>query len=129
VLYWGSRSASEANKLLEDHVSFRGKVVKIKTSANHAFGIISLALDSSSIRQFDRSSAVGLYPYAIKNKQAELYTSIPDGLTTGDIVSVNSDQKKEAYQYVKSDQKFEGELQMVTADPNIDFVKKNSELK
>jgi hypothetical protein len=128
VFYFGNKTSQRENGLLKNNVFFKGIVKNIQVSDNHAFGIISLILDSANIKEFDSKISTEMYPYKVIGKNAELYTSIPAGLEIGDTVTVNSNILKEFYK-TKSKQRYEGSLQMVTGDINIDYIKNNSFFK
>lgn len=117
------------DKLLNNNVFIRGEVASIKTSHNHAFGIILLKLDSTNIRQFVDTLRTGIYPYKIKAGRAEVYTHVPDGILIGDKVTLTSNSKSLVYYYVKSKQRFEGTISVITYSDDVDYVKQNSVLQ
>lgn len=129
IYYFNRETTNRNDKILKNNIFIKGRVSDIKTSTNHAFGIILLSLDSANIKSFNDSLKAGIYPYKIENGKAELYTSIPDGISKGDIVIVNSNDQKEIYYYLKTKHRFKGSLQIVTDDLNVEFVKKNAIFK
>jgi len=129
VRYFNKRDTTRKDKMLENNIYFKGKVVNIKTSTNHSFGIILISLDSTNTKEFNQPQKPNTFPYKIKNGQAELYTAVPDGISAGDIVIVNSNLQKEFYYYIKSKQSFEGALQMVGEGIDEDYINENSSLR
>lgn len=65
--------AKERDKVLNNNVEFRGYVIDLRISNNHAFGIIQLKLTESSVNIFNDSLKNGIYPYKIVGDIAELY--------------------------------------------------------
>ena len=122
----GSKEYDEENKVMENNVSFKGFVIDIKQSNNHAFGIISLKLTESSVKEFKDSLKNGIYPYRLQGSLAELYTIIPDGINYGDSVSLKSTERNSHFYYVKTRQKSEGYIWVVTEPEDIEFVKNNT---
>jgi len=125
----GKEEYTEKNKVLENNVNFSGQVIDIKQSNNHAFGIISLQITQSSVKEFNDKLKNGIYPYRIQGNIAELYTIIPDGIQEGDIVDLKSKEKNSHFYYVKTKQKSEGYIWVITEPLDIAFVKKNTIFK
>lgn len=125
----GTEEYAEKNKVLDNDVNFSGQVIGIKQSDNHAFGIISLQVTRSSVKDFNDKLENGIYPYRIQGNIAELYTIIPDGIQEGDIVNLKSKEKNSHFYYVKTKQKSEGYIWVITEPLDINFVKENTIFK
>jgi hypothetical protein len=123
--YINRGSLDKQNRVLKNDVFFEGRVWDIKTSNNHSFGIIVLNLDTANVNDFLNSLKIGIYPYKIKGKKAELYTFIPDGIVKGNRIGVNSNNA-EYYFITKANQRFKGSLDVLTNNISIDFVKENT---
>lgn len=129
VMYVSSNGSDEyegKNKVLDNNVSFAGNVTDVKQSNNHTFGIITLNLTKSNVKDFNGQLEDGIYPYRILGNTAELYTIIPDGIRIGNSVSLKSNEKNSHYYYVKTKQKSEGYVWVITEPTDIEFVKENS---
>ncbi len=115
----------EEEKKLHNGVEFSGEVVSIRTSNNHSFGIIFLKLKKANLSNFSKANPTEEYPYRISGVDAELYTSIPDGISPGDIVSVNSNKATVTYYYKKQKERHEGFLSIIADPYNIKFIGEN----
>ncbi|MCO5945713.1 hypothetical protein [Mucilaginibacter flavidus] len=111
--------------LLHNGIKFTGKVTGIKTSQNHAFGIILLELKNTNTPKFTKSTSTIEFPYKIFGDNAELYTRVPDGLTVGDLVSVNSDLVTATYFYVAEKEPHEGFINIIHDSTDIEFIHEN----
>lgn len=129
VFYTGKKEASKRNEILNNNIYFKGKVTNIKTSNNHAFGIIFLDIDSCNVKDFEKQPTEGIYPYKIKGNRAEIYINIPDGISNGDEVVLNSNKKMVYFSYVQSNQQFEDGIGVVNDPIDIDYVKTNTSFK
>lgn len=108
----------------------KGRVLNIKTSGNHNFGILLLEVDSINIADFvDTVLKEGIYPYKIKNDKAEVYLNVPDGLKEGDEAIVNSDKKTVVYYYKAENRRAESDIWVINDPYNIEYVKENTLFK
>jgi hypothetical protein len=120
--------AKEGQKLLHNDIVFSGEVVEIKSSHNHSFGIIYLKLTNTNTSDFVKSTSTQVYPYSIYEGKAELYTSVPDGISQGDIVSVNSNEVTATYYYKNQHEHYKGSFNIIVDPYNIEFINKNRKL-
>ncbi len=127
VYYFDNGNSEKRDNLLKNDLFLRGQVLNIKTSNNHAFGIILLVLDSCNVKRF--SDTTDTFPYKVTAGKAEVYTFIPDGLSIGDEVIVASNTKSATYYYTKTKRKSKGSIKIITNDGDIDYIKKSTMLK
>ncbi len=130
VIYFkktGTEEYAEKNKVLKNGVIFDGIVTDIKISRNHSFGILTLDIANSNVKNFSKKLKEGIYPYQIKDKQAEIYLPIFTERQIGDSVKLISD--KEIIYYNGKKSKDEGEVYIITNPTDIDFVKENTMFK
>ncbi len=125
----GTQEYAKKNEVLDNDVNFSGHVIAVKQSNNHAFGIIILKIIQSNVNNFNDKLKNSIYPYRIQENIAELYTIIPDGIQEGDIVNLKSKEKNSHFYYVKTKQKSEGYIWVITEPLDIDFVKENTIFK
>jgi len=123
----GTEEYAEKNKVLKNGVIFEGIVTDIKISRNHSFGILTLNIANSNVKNFSKKLEAGIYPYQIKDKQAEIYLPIFTERQIGDSVKLISD--KEIIYYNGKKSKDEGEVYVITNPTDIDFVKENTMFK
>lgn len=117
------------NKLLSNNVKFSGKIVNYNVSKNHAFGILKLQIIESNIKKFNAFSQNKLFPYALEDSIAEIYTQIPiPEIEIGYKVEVNSNAKTIIF-YDGEKIKYEWDIFIVSEGTDIDFVKKNTMFK
>jgi hypothetical protein len=129
VYFFSKKTVEKQDIYLKNNLFIQGRVINIKESNNHSFGIILLALDSANVKEFHNTLDLGVYPYKVKNGKAELYTFIPDGISEGDKVIVNSNSKEAVYYYVKSKQQFRGSIKVLSNSIDINYVKENTIIK
>lgn len=125
----GDEEFERKNKVLNNNINFTGYVIKINESRNHAFGIINLKLTQSNVNKFNNELPNGIYPYRIQGNIAEIYTVIPDGLNNGDIVSLKSLEQNAHFYNIKTKEKSEGLIWVVTNSTDIEFIKENTIFK
>jgi len=123
----GAKEYAEKNKVLRNGVTFEGVVTDIKRSNNHSFGILSVNISKSNVNDFSAKPEEGIYPYQIREKQAEIYLPVFVQREVGDSVKLISDQEIVYYKGQKSSDK--GEVYIITESEDIDFVKQNSSFK
>lgn len=123
----GTEEYVEKNKVLKNGVVFEGTVTDMKISRNHSFGILTLNLVNSNVKDFSKKLEEGIYPYQIKEKKAEIYLPIFAERQIGDSVKLISD--KEIIYYNGKKSKDEGEVYVITNPTDIDFVKENTIFK
>lgn len=117
---------------LNNNVEFGGIVTDLKVSSNHDFGVITLKIAKSNLFIFNQLSPANktmLYPYRIQNGIAEIYHSVPGGMSVGDSVYLNSKELLIKYFYVKENRQYTGRLRMVNSGRDANFVNENSTLK
>ncbi|CAI9679225.1 hypothetical protein HZQ11_00035 [Elizabethkingia anophelis] len=124
----GTGYAIERDKVLQNKIIVNGIVTNIKVSNNHNFGILTLNIVNSNIKEFKSQLSRGIYPYKIQGKVAEIYSYIPAGISKGDKVELNSDEQKCHYYYVKTKEKFEGSIKVITDLTDINFFQENTSL-
>jgi hypothetical protein len=124
----GEMQEKETDSILKNNVFIKGNVLSIKQSNNHDFGIILLDVDSANVKEFIDTLKNGFYPYRVEHGKAELYATISDGISIGDKVIINSNERKATYYYHKSNQRFEGFLNVITGF-NLEYVKENTSFK
>jgi hypothetical protein len=132
LIYRGdSKEYKKWDVLLNNNVVIRGKVLNIKHSLNHDFGIILLELDSTNLKEFSgRTTGQPIYPYKIKDGKAELYVPLPPELATGDKVVVNSNERiGGGYDVDTLSKEKSFSIYMLRDDNNLDYVRKNTDLK
>jgi len=129
TLFFSRKEEVRDHELLKNNITIKAHVLNVQKSNNHDFGIILLKVDSSNAVEFNKSLHQEMYPYRIRGGEAELYTTIPDGIKKGDIVMINSNQQVVWYFYLQSGQKFDGALQIVTDGFNMDYIRANTAFK
>ena len=77
LLYVSDTKKYKLTELVEGTVYIKGRVIGIKRSGNHTFGIIQIIVDSSFLdyRMLDEKARTNL-PFRIQNDTAEIYTTI-----------------------------------------------------
>ncbi|WP_066440500.1 hypothetical protein [Chryseobacterium sp. CCH4-E10] len=123
----GAREYGENNKVLKNGVTFEGVVTDIKISRNHSFGILTVNVLNSSVKEFSKKLNHGIYPYKIQGKQAEIYLPIFIERQIGDTIKLFSDKQVIYYKSKKSQD--EGEVYIITEPEDIEFVKENTIFK
>ena len=110
--------------------SLQGEVLEIKTSGNHSFGILLLKINNVNIGNFkDTILNEGIFPYKVKDGNAEVYGGIPDGIQKWDKVIVHSDKKRIYYHYVIGNRTYEGYTGIIIDPYDILYVKENTLFK
>ncbi|WP_143056671.1 hypothetical protein [Chitinophaga sp. YR573] len=133
VIIWHG-STKEYNKwdvLLNNNIIIRGKVLNIKKSLNHGFGVILLELDSTNLKEFSGRTTSDdiIYPYKIKDGRAELYIPIPYELAKGDKVVVYSNERKgQGYDGDTPSKEKTFSIYMIS-DNSLNYVRENTDLK
>lgn len=128
IYYYYRGEGKKRDAQLNNNLFIKGRVLNIQTSNNHSFGIVLLSLDSCNFREFSTTQH-DIYPYKVKNGMAELYSPIPDGIAKGDEVIINSNKHIAVYYYVNSRQRFEGSINIIANNRDINYVKQHSVLK
>lgn len=123
----GAEESVETNKVLKNGITFEGTVTDIKRSNNHSFGILTINIFNSSIKEFSKKLHNGICPYQIKGREAELYLPIFIERQIGDSIKLISD--KQTIYYKGKNSKDEGDVYIITDQTNIDFVKENTIFK
>jgi hypothetical protein len=123
----GTKEYTENNKILKTGIVFEGTVTDIKISNNHGFGILTVSVFNSNVKEFSKKLKHGIYPYQIKRKQAEIYLPIFIERQIGDSVKLISDKQIIYYKGKKS--KDEGDIYIITEPADIEFVKENTMFK
>jgi hypothetical protein len=99
----------------------------VSDSGNHCFGIIYLKDFVSNVKEFNPYKK-DIFPYAIKNNEAEIYSwmCLYD-VKEGDSIIVNSNDR--SILVIKKDlrEKKEGDLKFVNDEK--DYIQQNSKLK
>lgn len=121
-----AENAEKRDKVLNNNIEFKGYVIDLRTSNNHAFGIIQLKLTESSVNIFNDSLKNGIYPYRIVGNIAEIYTTIPADIDYYDTISVKSKSHEINFEATKSHKKYTSELYVVEDSENIKYVKKKT---
>lgn len=118
------------DRVMQNDLVIRGKLVDTKTSSNHSFGILLLNVDSVKTGKFrDTMLEHGRYPYKIKDGKAEIYLHVPYGIQKGDQVIIDSDKKTAFYHYSRGNKVYTGDLGVVVDPYDIDYVKENTIFK
>jgi hypothetical protein len=126
IRHFEQKQKAESRKQLHNNVNFSGKIVSIKQSSNHNFGIVFLQVTHISSATFTQDLGNTKFPYAINNNKAEVYTRIPDGIMVGDSVSVKSNEVTIYYFDNKGIKKTEEFIYMID-DPNeLTFIAANT---
>lgn len=120
----GTKEYDEINKVLKNGVVFEGSVTDIKKSNNHSFGILTINVSNSTVKEFSKELKQGIYPYQIKDKKAEIYLPVYIEKQIGDHVKLISDRQIIYYKGKKTED--EGEVYVITNTSDVNFVKENS---
>lgn len=123
----GTKEYDENNKVLKNGIIFEGVVTDIKISRNHSFGVLTVNVFNSNVKEFSKKLKHGIYPYQIKGEQAEIYLPIFIERQIGDSVKLVSNKQIIYYKGEKS--KDEGDVYIITEPEDIDFVKENTMFK
>jgi hypothetical protein len=126
----GEKRLEIRDRVMLNGLFIKGKVLAVKTSKNHSFGILLLKVDSLNTGKFaDTILKEGIYPCKIAKGKAEIYVAISDGIQVGDEVIVDSDKKTASYHYIKENKHYEGYLGVVIDPYDIEYVKENTVFK
>jgi len=118
------------DKYMANGLFIKGEVLEVKKSKNHVFGILLLKVNSLNTGKFiDTPLNKSIYPYKIKNGEAEIYVPIPYGIQKGDKVIIDSDKKIAHYHFVSKNKQDEGNLEIVTEPHDLIYVKNNTTFK
>lgn len=117
------------DKLLKNNIVFSGIITNLNVSKNHAFGIMQLKILETNNHSFTQYQKNKIFPYAIKDSTAEIYThiAIPE-IKNGYKVFLNSNDKSIT---IYDDNKFlyKWNASMVSEDSDKQFVNENSIFK
>lgn len=120
------RVENYSDELLNTNIVFSGRISSMKISSNHNFGVVFIDIDTSTIDAFHKILVNSIFPYRIAKKKGEIYTLIPDGITVGNKVGVESN-KKTIYYYNKLGKKKTEEYIFLVTDPiDIKFIDHNT---
>lgn len=133
-IFWVKQSIKDAEiqdkyeqPFFHNNILINGKVGGVNDSGNHYFGIIYLKDFVSNVKEFNPYKK-DIFPYAIKNNEAEIYswTCLYD-VEEGDSIIVNSNDR--SILVIKKDlrEKKEGDLKFVNDEK--DYIQQNSKLK
>lgn len=111
----------------QNNILINGVVSGKSDSGNHCFGIIYLKDFVSSVQYFNPYK-IDVFPYAIKNGDAEIYswTCLYD-VEAGDSIIINSNDRSILVIKKDSNKKIEGNLRFVDSEKK--YVQENSQLK
>ncbi len=127
---WGLKKAAESDRMLSNGIFIKGRITGVIESNNHAFGIISIDVDTANTRLFTDTLKDAYFPYKVKGNKAELYVSIPDGVQKGDEVKIESDKQLATYHCQKNNRTDESDISLVLKDGVNDvFIKTHSQLR
>src|SRR5690554_4651776 len=68
---WNNQKVTD-DVLLTNDVEFSGKIIGLKVSNNHLFGIITVKIDSTNTQEF-LSLGTTAFPYQIKDSMTKIY--------------------------------------------------------
>ena len=120
----------EIQNNLNNNLKISGEIIDIKVSNNHCFGIMYLHVDSLYVGNFrDTILKEGIYPYKIKNNNAELYMSIPGESKIGEKVIIDSNKKTVFHTLLNGSMREYDDLSIITNPINIRYVAENSKLR
>lgn len=111
----------------QNNILINGRVSGISDSGNHCFGIIYLKDFVSNVKGFNPYKT-DIFPYAIKNNEAEIYSwTCLYNVEAGDSIIINSNNRSILVIKKNSSEKIEGNLRFVNEEK--DYIKENSKLK
>lgn len=127
---WDLKKAAESDRMLSNGIFIKGRITGVIESNNHAFGIISIDVDTANTRLFIDTLKDAYFPYKVKGNKAELYVSIPDGVQRGDEVKIESDKQLATYIHRRDNQTDQSNISLILKDGvNDEFVSEHSQLK
>ena len=129
VLKVSKMEIEKEDELLKNDIVFSGIITNLNVSKNHAFGILQLRIIKANNHSFKQYQENKIFPYAIKNSTAEIYThiAIPE-IKKGYKVILNSNNKTITI-YDGDKFLYEWEASMVSEDRDKQFVKENTIFK
>ncbi|RKS26192.1 hypothetical protein CLV94_1249 [Flavobacterium endophyticum] len=121
-----SDKEKKVSHLMSNNIKFSGIITDLKISKNHTFGVITLKINETNDKKFNPIiNEKYLFPYAIKDSVAEIYTTVSDILKRGDSVKVDSDNKEVVFSN-KNGILYLGQIYITSVKRDIEFVKENS---
>lgn len=83
-----------SDRLMSNNIRFSGVISDLKPSINHTFGVITLKIKITNTQFFSPKTGTNLFPYAIRDSVAEIYSTISYNLKKGDLVAVDSNSQE-----------------------------------
>lgn len=120
------KEIAKNDTLIKNNIEFSGIITNLNISQNHAFGILRLKVLNTNKKIFKAISGNIVYPYAIENSIAEVYTQIPiPEIKKGYKVVVNSNKKTITF-YEKDKFLYEWEISLIQEDLDIKYIEQNT---
>ena len=116
-----------SDSLMSNNIRFSGVISDLKPSKNHTFGVITLKIKTTNTQFFSPKRGTNLFPYAIKDSVAEIYTTVSYSLKKGDLVEVDSDSNEVTFSNADGIL-YTNQISILSEETNIEFVKKTSTL-
>lgn len=115
----------KANARVANHVKFSGRIISLKVSGNHAFGIVGISVLETNREMLVDTIKTSLFPYRLSQGYAEYYGYVPIDAKIGFNVEIDADKGR---MKIFDKNKLIGEtLVVVTLEKaNIEFVNRNS---
>lgn len=111
----------------QNNILINGVVSGKSDSGNHCFGIVYLKDFVSNVNEFNPYNK-DIFPYAIKNGDAEIYSwTCLYNVEAGDSIIINSNDRSILVIKKDSNEKIEGNLRFVNSEKN--YIQENSQLK
>jgi hypothetical protein len=116
-----------SSEMLKNDVEFEGRITYIKTSQNHAFGIIGIEIIKSNLKKFENLKLNEYFPYKIRNNYAEIYCTVNVDRKNGEIIKIISNESTIYYNPKFSNEI--GDLHLVSDETDKKFIEKYSKIK
>lgn len=119
---------TKANARVLNHVKFSGKIISLKVSGNHAYGIIGISVLTTNQNEFVDSMQSVMFPYRLSQGYAEFYGYVPVETKIGFNVELDSDK---GIMKIYNNGKLVKETAVAVSleERNIEFVRKNSKFE
>lgn len=123
-----SEQYTKANARVLNHVKFSGKIISLKVSGNHSYGIIGISVLTTNKNEFVDSIQSVMFPYRLSQGYAEFYGYVPVETKIGFNIELDSD--KEIMRIYNNDKLVRETAVAVSLEKkNIEFVRKNSKFE
>ncbi|SEA58886.1 hypothetical protein SAMN05660909_02596 [Chitinophaga terrae (ex Kim and Jung 2007)] len=83
---------SNADARILNHVKFKGEIISLNISGNHAYGIIGIAVSTTNKSEYVATVQSVQFPYSLSQGYAEFYGYVPVETKIGFNIELDSDK-------------------------------------